>query len=106
MQSLSRCVTNCFVASHWQAARYGLKGNLIDVVGERPLPASELVKSLLDYIRPALEEFGDWDLVSSLVQKVLTEGNGADRQSAVYQRTGNYTDVVDYIVEQTAKGIV
>ena len=93
-------------ASHWQAARYGLKGNLIDVAGERSVPASELVQSLLDYLRPALEEFGDWDLVSSLVQKVLTEGNGADRQSAVYQRRHNYQDVVDYIVEQTAKGIV
>ena len=92
-------------AAHWQAARYGLQGNLIDVVKQRSVPASELVHSFLDYLRPALKEFGDWEEVSSLVEKTLVSGNGAARQSQVYQRQNSYKDVVDYVVAQTSEGI-
>lgn len=97
--------TELLRAAHWQAARYGLQENLIDVEGERSLPASEVVKTFLNYLRPALEEFGDWDEVSSLVRKTLAAGNGANRQCQIYDRQDSYKDVVDYIVAQTSAGV-
>jgi carboxylate-amine ligase len=91
--------------AHWNAARYGLESDLIDVIEKRSTPATELVNQFLNYIRPALEELGDWEEVSGLVQKTLTDGNAAQRQAQVYQKTGNWQDVVDYMIEQTALGI-
>ena len=91
--------------AHWNAARYGLESNLIDVIEKRSIPAAELVNKFLSYIRPALEELGDWEEISSLVQKTLTDGNAAQRQAQIYKKTGSWTDIVDYIIEQTASGI-
>ena len=62
-------------AAHWRAARYGLEGELIDIAAGRAVPAAELVQSLLAFVRPALEEAGDWDEVSA-----LTSRNPARRQ--------------------------
>jgi carboxylate-amine ligase len=91
--------------AHWHAARYGLDSDLIDVIEKRSLPATKLVNKFLTYIRPALEELGDWEEISSLVQKSLTDGNAAQRQTQVYQKTGNWNDVVDYMIKQTALGV-
>lgn len=88
-------------AAHWSAARYGLTGNLIDLESKVAIPAKDLVNKFLTYLRSGLEHFNDWDTISTLVQKILEEGNGAQRQLAIYQQTGSLSDVVDYIVEQT-----
>ncbi|HEY9771025.1 MAG TPA: carboxylate-amine ligase [Coleofasciculaceae cyanobacterium] len=88
-------------AAQWCAARYGLTDNLIDVIGKIPLPAQDLVEKFLNYLRPGLEKFGDWELISTSVQKILDQGNGAQRQLAIYQKNQNLVEVVDYLVEQT-----
>lgn len=92
-------------AAHWRAARYGLETELIDVEEKRAIPAGDLIEKLLAFVRPALEDYGDWDEVSSLVQKTMQQGNGATRQREVYQRNGSLEEVVDFIVAETGKGI-
>lgn len=88
-------------AAHWSAARYGLTGNLIDLESKVAIRAKDLVHKFLTYLRSGLEHFNDWDTVSTSVQKILEEGNGAQRQLTIYQQTKSLSDVVDYIVEQT-----
>ena len=88
-------------ASQWCAARYGLTGNLIDVTNKVQLPAKDLINQFLNYLRPGLEKFGDWEVISAAVQKILDKGNGAQRQLAVYEKNNSLEEVVDYIVEQT-----
>jgi carboxylate-amine ligase len=92
-------------AALWQAARFGVRGNLIDPVATRPVPAAELVGALLDLVRPSLEEAGEWDEVSSLVSRTLHDGTGADRQRRAHDRRGSIEDVVVLIMEETAKGL-
>ncbi|MGB3695467.1 MAG: carboxylate-amine ligase [Spirulinaceae cyanobacterium] len=92
-------------SAHWQAARYGLTGNLIDVVNQHSVPAKELVAALLEEIRPALEAAGDWQEISALVKQTLKGGNAAQRQRQAYEKRGNYQDVVDLIVSETARGL-
>lgn len=91
-------------AAHWRASRYGLDGELLDLRANRAVPAAELLYGLLDVVRPALEASGDWDEVSELVKATLQDGNGAQRQRAVYEQTGKLEEVVDYIVAETARG--
>ena len=92
-------------AAHWHAARYGLDADLIDVVARGLVPASELVEKLLNFLLPALEDYDEWDEVSSLVRQTLQCGTGAQRQRQVYQDTGDLKDVVDFIVTQTTAEI-
>jgi carboxylate-amine ligase len=91
-------------AAHWQAARYGLSGNLIDVIAQRQVPAATLITQLLNFVRPALQEAGDWQEISSLVHDTLRHGTGAARQLAVYEQTKSLKDVVDFIIAETARG--
>jgi carboxylate-amine ligase len=93
-------------AAHWCAARSGLDTELIDIDTERTVPARELVEKFLDFLYPALKSFDEWDEVYTLAQKILEQGTAATRQQAVYARTDSLQDVVDFVIQETAKGVV
>jgi carboxylate-amine ligase len=63
-----------------------------------------MIEKLLAFVRPALEEAGNWEEVSTLVRETLEHGNGANRQREAYERAGRLEDVVDMLVEETAHG--
>jgi carboxylate-amine ligase len=90
-------------AAKWRAARYGLDADLIDVEEGRATPAREVVEKMLDFIRPSLEENGEWDEVSCLVRETLARGTGAARQRRAYEQAGRLEDVVDLVIAETAK---
>ncbi len=91
--------------AHWVASRHGLDADLVDVEAERSVPAREAIEKLLAFVRPALEEHGDWEEVSSLVRETLDGGNGARRQRMAYERAGRLEEVVDILIGETARGL-
>ncbi|GAB3492982.1 carboxylate-amine ligase [Spirosoma knui] len=90
-------------AAHWQAARFGLEQNLIDTSSSQAIPARAMIDKLLAYVRPALEEYGEWDEVSALVRALFKRGNGATRQRKEYAKRESLEDVVDFMIAETAK---
>ena len=92
-------------AAKWRAARFGTEGSLVDIEAAQSRPAAEVVASLLDYMRPALEELGDWDEVSALVEQTLGRGNGAARQRAAFARGQSLGDVLDFLITETTSGV-
>lgn len=90
-------------AAHWQAARFGLDTELIDTLAGRAVPARALIDTLLAFVRPALEEYGEWEEVNRLVKAVFRGGTGAARQRKAYAKSENLQDVVDLLVAETAK---
>jgi carboxylate-amine ligase len=92
-------------AAHWLASRHGLDAKLADVEAGHAIPAREMIEKLLAFLRPALEEGGDWEEVSALVHETLKRGNGASRQREAYERAGRLEDVVDMLIEETAQGM-
>jgi carboxylate-amine ligase len=92
-------------AAKWRAARYGLDTELIDIEAGEAIPARELVEKLLSFVRPALEEDGEWEEISALVRQTVERGTGAARQRDVHKRNGKLEDVVDFIVAETAAGV-
>jgi glutamate---cysteine ligase / carboxylate-amine ligase len=89
--------------ANWRAARYGLEGELIDVIAGRSVPARELLERFLAFVQPALEVEGDWEQVSRLLTRTLQQGNGAMRQREVFNRTRKVESVVQYIIDETAR---
>ncbi|MEU6669292.1 glutamate--cysteine ligase [Streptomyces sp. NPDC046727] len=88
-------------AACWRAARDGLAGTAVDLPTSRLVPATTRVELLLDWVLPALERFGDLDLVRAGWSRLRSGGNGADRQRAAYRRRGHLADVVDHLVSCT-----
>jgi glutamate---cysteine ligase / carboxylate-amine ligase len=85
----------------WRAARSGLDGSLIDAAG-RPAPAQRVVRALLEHVTPALQDFGEYDVVQDLIGAVLGRGNGSMLQREVRRRGGSLADVVACAVTRTA----
>jgi carboxylate-amine ligase len=69
-------------ASRWRAARYGLEECLLDVRAHALKPAADVVHGLVTRLRDDLEELGDWDEVSALLEATLARGTSAARQRA------------------------
>ena len=93
------------LAAKWRASRFGLDEELIDLENRRSAPAREVVGELLGFVRPALEEAGEWEEISGLVEQTLGRGTGAARQRRAYERAGRLEDVVDLVLTETAAGV-
>jgi glutamate---cysteine ligase / carboxylate-amine ligase len=81
-------------AALWRAARYGLGGDLVSPVTGEPRPAAAVVRELLAWVGDALNDLGDRDEVTDLVEAVLERGNGARRQREARAVRDDPADVV------------
>ena len=84
----------------WRAARSGLDGSLINAAGG-PAPARRVVGALLEHVTPALQEYGEYDVVQDLTDALLGRGNGSMLQREVCRRGGSLADVVAYAVARS-----
>jgi carboxylate-amine ligase len=86
--------------------RYGLDGNLVDLGKERELPARALIREVIEwFIDDVVDELGSRAQVEYAF-KILDEGTSADRQLAVYEKTGDRKAVVDHLIEETRDGVM
>ncbi len=89
-------------AAIWRAARGGLAGDVLDHTRHpQPIPAARAVRSLVERLRPQLEELGDWEQVQHLAETTLARGTSADRQRAALTERGELDDVVQLVVDET-----
>lgn len=75
-------------AASWHAARHGIARELLDLGSGRPHPAGDVVRAMIDDIAPQLRAAGDLAQVTALVERLLRDGNGADRQRHVLAQAG------------------
>ena len=87
-----------------RASRYGIDGFLIDFGKEEEVNTRVLINELLDFIDDVVDPLGSRHMLP-LVQKILEDGTGADRQLAVFEETKNLVSVADYISEQFLKNL-
>ncbi|HET6230318.1 MAG TPA: carboxylate-amine ligase [Longimicrobiaceae bacterium] len=89
----------------WRAVRYGLNGNLIDLGKQQEVKARDLIRELIEwFIDDVVDELGSRAEVEYAF-KILDEGSSADRQIAVFERTGDFKAVVDHLIAETAEGV-
>jgi len=93
--------TELLKAAQWRASRSGVRGELVDVLERRPVPAPTLLDRLVEHLRPELDRAGDTDLVLSGLDRLVHEGTGADRQRAAYAQDGDLAEVVLDAVTRT-----
>ncbi|MCB5183297.1 carboxylate-amine ligase [Streptomyces antimicrobicus] len=93
------CPPELLKATDWHAARHGLGGSLPGPDG-RPRDVRHALRRLLEHIGPALAAAGDTEQVTSLVEGLLRDGNGADRQRRAHAEGGTRA-LVDLVTEQT-----
>lgn len=92
--------------NRWRAARYGLRGELIDYDRRRTAPATALIGAALDLVSDAAAQLGTSAQIDHL-RAMLEPGHqtGAERQIAAYRRRHRVKDVTRLLIEETAWGI-
>jgi carboxylate-amine ligase len=72
--------------SYFQAERYGLEARLM-VDESTAAPAAEVARGVLDQVRPYAEDLGG-DGALEEIERILADGNGADRQRRIHGKGG------------------
>jgi glutamate---cysteine ligase / carboxylate-amine ligase len=72
--------------SYFQAASHGLEAEIL-LDDEVPAPAPQVVRRMLDSVRPYARDLGGEDALEE-IERILVEGNGADRQRRVHAEAG------------------
>ena len=85
--------------SSFHAARDGLEAEILH--GERRVPLPDAARDAVELARPHALEAGDADVLAG-IERILREGNGADRQRAAFGR-GGAEEVLDLLVRETAE---
>lgn len=67
----------------FQASSAGLSGELLDFGNFRPARAADVVRSLVDYLAPVLDEQGELALVRQGVEDIIARGTGSAEQRQV-----------------------
>jgi glutamate---cysteine ligase / carboxylate-amine ligase len=84
--------------SYFQAERYGLEARLM-VDENTAAPAPEVARGTLEEIRPYAKDLGGEDALEE-IDRILSDGNGADRQRRVHAESGMDALLAD-LAEQT-----
>jgi glutamate---cysteine ligase / carboxylate-amine ligase len=100
-RNYSRALIN---ENKWRAARYGIHGKLIDFGKETEVSTKDLIYELLAFVDDVVDELGSREELK-YIHTMLEQGTGADRQLAIFEKTGDLKDVVDYMVSETNYGI-
>jgi carboxylate-amine ligase len=88
----------------WRAVRYGIDGDMIDFGKQQSIAARQLMPELVEFVDDVVDDLGSRAAVE-YVYRILEEGTSADRQVAVFERTGDLKAVVDHLAEETLQGV-
>ena len=88
----------------WRAARHGVAGQLIDWGKQSEVPMRDLAEEWLEFVDDVVDELGSREDCWYL-RTIVEQGTSADRQLAVYERTGDLSTVVDAVCEETVAGL-
>jgi carboxylate-amine ligase len=85
----------------WRAARYGIKGKLIDFGKQEEVPYRDLMYEYIRFVDEAVDELDSRHEIN-YIHHILEHGTSADRQLEVYEESGHdLKAVVDYLIEDT-----
>jgi carboxylate-amine ligase len=88
----------------WRAARYGVRGRLIDFGKGAEVEFAQLMAELLAFVDDVLDGLGSRSEVEG-VHKILERGTSADRQLEIFDQGGQLEDVVDFVLAETMRGV-
>jgi carboxylate-amine ligase len=88
----------------FRAARYGIEGNMIDFGLQKEVETKLLILELLEFIDDVVDELGSREQIN-YVHTIMREGTGADKQLAVFEKTNDLSQVVDFITSEFTKGL-
>ena len=100
-----RIYRRCYLEENrFRGARFGLQGKMIDFSKHAEIHTKDLLYELLEFVQDGVKEVG-CEKEIKLVEKMIENGNGAERQRRVFEDTGSLEAVTRMMVRETHEGI-
>jgi carboxylate-amine ligase len=84
----------------WRASRFGLNAELVDSYTYEVRPISVIIEQLVKRLRPEAEELGCWPYLEHCLT-MANRQSWADRQRAILRETGQSSEVVRILSDQS-----
>jgi glutamate---cysteine ligase / carboxylate-amine ligase len=85
----------------WAAARNGMSDRLFALPEAEPVSARAALDRLVEFVRPALDRFGDTDLVDADLARLHESGTGAEQQRALVRDGADMPALTAWACEHT-----
>jgi glutamate---cysteine ligase / carboxylate-amine ligase len=88
------------VENKFRASRYGMDAAFYDAKDKTTIPARELARTLVERLKPLAQDLGCEGELEGVLE-IVEGGTGSQRQREVYSESGNFLDVVAFLIEGT-----
>jgi carboxylate-amine ligase len=88
------------VENKFRAARYGMDARFYDVREKITVPARDLARNLVERLQPHAQDLGCESELEGVLE-IVEGGTGSQRQREIYKESGNFLDVVAFLIEGT-----
>jgi glutamate---cysteine ligase / carboxylate-amine ligase len=80
------------------AARDGIHARLIDPIGERRIPVTEILEEMMPSLTPHADRLGCRDSLEEI--SVLAQESGSDEQLRVAEQRGSLQRLVEFLADE------
>jgi glutamate---cysteine ligase / carboxylate-amine ligase len=84
----------------WRASRHGMDAAFYDADNDATVPATDIARDLVERLKPNAQDLG-CEAELEGIHEILEGGTGSRRQREVYEESGDFLDVVAFLIEGT-----
>ena len=88
------------VENKFRASRYGMDAAFYDPHEKTTVPARDLARTFVERLKPHAQDLGCESELEGVLD-IVEGGTGSQRQREVYNESGNFLDVVAFLIEGT-----
>jgi len=88
------------VENKFRASRYGMEAAFYDAHDKSTVPARDLARTIVERLKPHAQDLGCESELEGVLD-IVEGGTGSQRQREVYKESGNFLDVVAFLIEGT-----
>ncbi|HSL01298.1 MAG TPA: glutamate--cysteine ligase [Rubrobacteraceae bacterium] len=88
------------VENRMRASRHGMDAAFYDARQETNVPARQMARDLVERLRPFSQDLGCESELSGVLE-IVEGGTGSQHQREVYEKSGDFLDVVAFLIEGT-----
>jgi carboxylate-amine ligase len=86
--------------NRWRASRHGMDAAFYNAEEKTSVPARDAARKLVEELRSHAQDLGCEDELEGVLE-IVEGGTGSQRQRQIYEESGDFLDVVAYLIEGT-----
>ena len=88
------------VENKWRSSRHGMNATFYDAGEKTSVPAKEMARDLVERLKPHAQDLGCENELEGVLD-IVEGGTGSQRQREIYERSGDFLEVVAFLIEGT-----